>query len=354
MGVGVRQVGCTCGIFNKDVNRRILVEAWRLRAWMLHTPQKKPPRLDREETTLQRLYHPYRRLFHCDGVRKKKKAWQGMKVGLALSGGNRRITPLSLSEPKKNNKRGVGTPELRRFRFLGGRLVSSASAGRRFGVGGRRRFRDLRGVLSRLAALRCCLAVRLGTWSPLALVPGGVRLAFLRLAFELLVLVGFEKTLLILISQDFCAVTKEYDSAGTDTNATPVVELKFIVIRAFVELMSDTRAAEFSYSPLVSRAFESVECSQNLPYSGGAQGPSPLATRSAIVLYHSSLVLPRKSPTTTMVMLSHPTPPVSLLEARQLSIKFSQIRYSSCLAAIPLRTNSITACDDWQSQIPAV
>lgn len=44
-----------------------------MRAWMLHTPQKKPPRLDREETTLQRLYHPYRRLFHCDGVRKKKK-----------------------------------------------------------------------------------------------------------------------------------------------------------------------------------------------------------------------------------------------------------------------------------------
>ena len=54
----------------------------------------------------------------------------------------------------------------------------------------------------------------------------------------------------------------------------------------------------------------------------------------------------------TMVMLSHPTPPVSELEARQLSIMFSQILSKSCLATIPRLTNSITACDDWQSQIP--
>jgi len=47
-----------------------------------------------------------------------------------------------------------------------------------------------------------------------------------------------------------------------------------------------------------------------------------------------------------MVMLSQPTPPVSLLDARQLSIIFSHMRWSSCLAAIPLRTNSITACED--------
>lgn len=53
-----------------------------------------------------------------------------------------------------------------------------------------------------------------------------------------------------------------------------------------------------------------------------------------------------------MVMLSQPTPPVSLLDARQLSIMFSQMRDRSCFAAIPLRTNSTTACEDWQSQIP--
>ena len=32
---------------------------------------------------------------------------------------------------------------------------------------------------------------------------------------------------------------------------------------------------------------------------------------------------------------------------------FSQIDESSCFATIPLLTNSTTACDDWQSQIPA-
>ena len=54
-----------------------------------------------------------------------------------------------------------------------------------------------------------------------------------------------------------------------------------------------------------------------------------------------------------IVMLSQPTPPVSELEARQLSIMFSQILSKSCLAAIPRLTNSITACEDWQSQMPA-
>lgn len=54
----------------------------------------------------------------------------------------------------------------------------------------------------------------------------------------------------------------------------------------------------------------------------------------------------------TMVMLSQPTPPVSELEARQLSIMFSQIFSRSCFAAMPRRTNSVTAWEDWQSQIP--
>ena len=55
---------------------------------------------------------------------------------------------------------------------------------------------------------------------------------------------------------------------------------------------------------------------------------------------------------TIIVMLSQPTPPVSLFEARQLSIMFSLILESSCLAAIPRLTNSTTACEDWQSHIP--
>lgn len=53
-----------------------------------------------------------------------------------------------------------------------------------------------------------------------------------------------------------------------------------------------------------------------------------------------------------MVILSQPTPPVSELEAKQLSIMFSQILSRSCLAAMPRRTNSTTAWEDWQSQIP--
>lgn len=111
--------------------------------------------------------------------------------------------------------------------------------------------------------------------------------------------------------------------------------------------------AEFSCDSIRSaKSSMRKETDQDLPYSGGAQGPSPFATRSPIILYHSSLDLSRRSPTMIMVMLSQPTPPVSLLDARQLSIMFSQIACSSCFAAIPLRTNSTTACDDWQSQIP--
>src|SRR6185369_2963101 len=69
--------------------------------------------------------------------------------------------------------------------------------------------------------------------------------------------------------------------------------------------------------------------------------------------YHSSLLRPRRKPTMVMVMLSQPTPPVSEFDARQLSIMFSQILSRSCLAAMPRRTNSTTAWEDWQSQIPS-
>lgn len=33
-------------------------------------------------------------------------------------------------------------------------------------------------------------------------------------------------------------------------------------------------------------------------------------------------------------------------------MRFSQIADNSCLATMPLLTNSTTACDDWQSQMP--
>ena len=89
-----------------------------------------------------------------------------------------------------------------------------------------------------------------------------------------------------------------------------------------------------------------------MPYSGGAQGPSPSATRLAIMSYHSSLVFSRNRPTMSIVMLSQPTPPVSLFEARQLFIRFSQMTWSSCPVATPRRTNSVTDCEDTQSQIP--
>jgi hypothetical protein len=55
-----------------------------------------------------------------------------------------------------------------------------------------------------------------------------------------------------------------------------------------------------------------------------------------------------------MVMLSQPTPPVSLFEAKQLSIMFSQMEARSCFATIPRLTNSITAWEDCTSQIPVL
>jgi hypothetical protein len=44
---------------------------------------------------------------------------------------------------------------------------------------------------------------------------------------------------------------------------------------------------------------------------------------------------------------------VSLFDARQLSIMFSQMAARSCFATIPRLTNSITAWEDWTSQMPA-
>src|SRR5204863_10220271 len=109
-----------------------------------------------------------------------------------------------------------------------------------------------------------------------------------------------------------------------------------------VKITTFPRCTELRYRMLI-KVLHRKDAQKNLPYSGGAHGPSPFATLPATSSYHSSFVLPCKRPTTTMVILSHPTPPVSLLEARQLFIMFSQILCRSCFAAIPRRTNSITA-----------
>jgi hypothetical protein len=120
------------------------------------------------------------------------------------------------------------------------------------------------------------------------------------------------------------------------------------MVNARTAELSYTIALELNYSPSTA----DVAGSSDLPYSGGAHGPSPFATLFAISSYHCSFVLPCRRPMTIIVMLSQPTPPVSLFEARQLSIMFSQIDARSCFATIPRLTNSITAWEDWQSQIP--
>lgn len=122
--------------------------------------------------------------------------------------------------------------------------------------------------------------------------------------------------------------------------------------------MVNTRTAELSYTTTLELNYSSSGTdeagSSDLPYSGGAHGPSPFATLFAMSSYHCSFVLPCSRPMTIIVMLSHPTPPVSLFDARQLSIMFSQIAESSCFATIPRLTNSTTAWEDWQSQIPGL
>lgn len=130
-----------------------------------------------------------------------------------------------------------------------------------------------------------------------------------------------------------------------------------MLIGAIVNAVVDSRAAEFGCIDVLDLNYSSASGadgagSSDLPYSGGAHGPSPFATLFAMSSYHCSLVRPWSRPMMVMVMLSHPTPPVSLLDARQLSIMFSQMDARSCFATIPRLTNSITAWEDWTSQIP--
>jgi hypothetical protein len=135
-----------------------------------------------------------------------------------------------------------------------------------------------------------------------------------------------------------------------------VVKIHIDIIRAIVNLVMVSGTAELGCTIVLELVYSPVVAgeagSSDLPYSGGAHGPSPFATRFEISSYHCSFVRPCKSPMMVMVMLSHPTPPVSLFEARQLSIMFSQIAARSCFATIPRLTNSITAWEDWTSQIP--
>lgn len=139
-----------------------------------------------------------------------------------------------------------------------------------------------------------------------------------------------KQLLLTLIRNHFGSISQENNPAGADTIPTGSVQVHLIVVWGFLKLIEPVettpRATEFSCCLVSQQGWEkAMGFSRDLPYSGGAQGPSPFATRSAIWLYHSSLVLPFKRPTTTMVMLSHPTPPVSQFAERQLFIMFSQI-----------------------------
>lgn len=134
----------------------------------------------------------------------------------------------------------------------------------------------------------------------------------------------------VAVGEDFGAVAK-HDDATRPAALTAVLDVHVEIIIVPVKVV-DAGASVFSYLAVVLgicllrlELERRRERRGDLPYSGGAQGPSPLATRSATLLYHSSLDLPLSSPMMMMVMLSQPTPPVSLLEARQLSIMFSQI-----------------------------
>ena len=131
-----------------------------------------------------------------------------------------------------------------------------------------------------------------------------------------------------------------------------------MLIGAIVNAVVDSRAAELGCIDILELNYSSASGadgagSSDLPYSGGAHGPSPFATLFAMSSYHCSFVRPCSRPMIVMVMLSQPTPPVSLFEAKQLSIMFSQIEARSCFATIPRLTNSMTAWDDCTSQMPA-
>ena len=198
--------------------------------------------------------------------------------------------------------------------------------------------------------------MRFRSWSLLTL--GSVLvihfgLALADLAWEVFILLFMIKHLMIVtIGQDFRSISKKNDPAGTAANTmTAMIKIEVIVIPTVLKVTPNTRTTKISCWAGVS-IDQHLGSREAVPYSGGAQGPSPRATLSAITLYHSSLLLPFKRATTIIVILSHPTPPVSLFDAKQLSIMFSQILESSWFAATPRRTNSTTACDDWQSQIP--
>jgi hypothetical protein len=161
------------------------------------------------------------------------------------------------------------------------------------------------------------------------------------------------------LGRNFSTVTEKDNAtaaAATVVGPESTVHIHVDIIGRVVNAMVDARTSELSYTIILelnySLSTADVTGSSDLPYSGGAHGPSPFATLFAISSYHCSFVLPCRRPMTIMVILSQPTPPVSLFDARQLSIMFSQIAERSCFATIPRLTNSTTAWEDWQSQIP--
>jgi hypothetical protein len=194
--------------------------------------------------------------------------------------------------------------------------------------------------------------VVLRAWCAFAVVAGlvvGFLVVLIDLRIQILVLVFVIEHLAILsLGRNFGTVAKKDDAtAAAVVRPEPVVQIHVDVIRRVVNTMVNAGTSELSYTIILelnySPSTADVAGSSDLPYSGGAQGPSPFATLFAISSYHCSFVLPCRRPMMIIVMLSQPTPPVSLFEARQLSIMFSQIEARSCFATIPRLTNSTTA-----------
>ena len=190
-----------------------------------------------------------------------------------------------------------------------------------------------------------------GAFAILAGFGVGLLVVLVDLRIQVLVFILVVEHLAVIVSsRDFSAVAEKDDAAAVAVavvRSESTVQIHVDVIRRIVNAMVNAGTAELGYTIILELNYSPSEAdlagSSDLPYSGGAHGPSPFATRFAMSSYHCSFVLPCRRPMTIIVILSQPTPPVSLFEARQLSIMFSQMEARSCFATIPRLTNSTTA-----------
>jgi hypothetical protein len=177
----------------------------------------------------------------------------------------------------------------------------------------------------------------------------GFLVVLVDLRIQILVFVLIVEHLAVMVSsRNFGTVAEKDDAAAVAVvRSESTVQIHVDIIRRIVNAVMNAGTAELGYTIVLELNYSPSEAdlagSSDLPYSGGAHGPSPFATRFAMSSYHCSFVLPCRRPMTIIVMLSQPTPPVSLFEAKQLSIMFSQIEARSCFATIPRLTNSTTA-----------